>query len=162
MRSKLTKAPERAEYSVMERDDRGFTLIELMVVVLIIAILLAIAIPTYFGARQRANDKAAQSNLRNALTNQLVVYSDNQGFTQDTALLAAVDASLTYTNSAPTMVATSDVYVEVNALTPRTVVLGSRSKGGNCFWIRNVGDSDLPRFAANDCSTVPATFKDNW
>jgi type IV pilus assembly protein PilA len=46
----------------------GFTLIELMVVVLIITILIAIAIPTFLGARSRAQDRAAQSNLRNALT----------------------------------------------------------------------------------------------
>ena len=47
-------------------EDEGFTLIELMVVVLIIAILIAIAIPTFLGARQRAQDRAAQSSLRNA------------------------------------------------------------------------------------------------
>jgi type IV pilus assembly protein PilA len=48
--------------------EAGFTLIELMVVVLIIAILIAIAIPTFLGARSRAQDRVAQSNLRNALT----------------------------------------------------------------------------------------------
>ena len=42
------------------RDEEGFTLIELMVVVLIIAILIAIAIPTFLGARPRAQDRAAQ------------------------------------------------------------------------------------------------------
>ena len=47
--------------------EEGFTLIELMVVVLIIAILIAIAIPTFLGARQRAQDRAAQSDLRNGL-----------------------------------------------------------------------------------------------
>ncbi|MDE3206718.1 MAG: prepilin-type N-terminal cleavage/methylation domain-containing protein, partial [Acidobacteriota bacterium] len=44
-----------------DRDEEGFTLIELMVVVLIIAILLAIAIPTFLGARNGANARAAQS-----------------------------------------------------------------------------------------------------
>jgi type IV pilus assembly protein PilA len=53
----------------------GFTLIELMVVVLIIAILVAIAIPTFLGARQRAQNRAAQSSLRNALTAAKTIYT---------------------------------------------------------------------------------------
>ncbi|MGZ4792162.1 MAG: prepilin-type N-terminal cleavage/methylation domain-containing protein, partial [Ilumatobacteraceae bacterium] len=48
------------------REDKGFTLIELMVVVLIIAILLAIAIPTFLGAQNKAKDRSAQSSARNA------------------------------------------------------------------------------------------------
>src|SRR5215213_6758529 len=59
-------------------EEQGFTLIELMVVVLIIAILIAIAIPTFLGARDRANKRAAQSNLRNALTAEKTVYADSQ------------------------------------------------------------------------------------
>ena len=43
--------------------DSGFTLIELMVVLLILAILLAIAIPTFLGTTKTANDRAVQSNL---------------------------------------------------------------------------------------------------
>ncbi|MEA3055780.1 MAG: type pilus assembly protein PilA, partial [Actinomycetota bacterium] len=38
----------------LNKDEQGFTLIELMVVVLIIAILIAIAIPTFLGAQNRA------------------------------------------------------------------------------------------------------------
>ena len=48
----LSKLQERNE------NDEGFTLIELMVVVLIIAILIAIAVPTFLGARERAQDRA--------------------------------------------------------------------------------------------------------
>jgi type IV pilus assembly protein PilA len=66
------------------RDDDGFTLIELMVVVLIIAILIAIAIPTFLGARQRAQDRAAQSDLRNGLTAEKTFYTDNQSYADAT------------------------------------------------------------------------------
>lgn len=50
-------------------EDGGFTLIELIVVLLILAILLAIAIPIFLGLTGGASDRAAQSNLNIALTN---------------------------------------------------------------------------------------------
>jgi len=84
-------------------NEEGFTLVELMVVVLIIAILVAIAIPTFLGARTSAQDRAAQSDLRNSLTAAKVFYVDNEdygsgaGLTDITyaAALSVIEPSLT-------------------------------------------------------------------
>jgi type IV pilus assembly protein PilA len=62
------------------QDDKGFTLIELMVVVLIIAILIAIAIPTFLGLRERAQDRATQTELRDGLTAAKAYYTDDETY----------------------------------------------------------------------------------
>ena len=58
-------------------DQKGFTLIELMLVVLIMGILLAVAVPTFLGSAGGAEDRAAQSNLMSALTTVKSAYEQN-------------------------------------------------------------------------------------
>lgn len=151
-----------------QSDEGGFTLIELMVVVLIIAILLAIAIPTFLGAQNRAHDRAAQSNARNAHVVELIVYSDNLQFTEDVSLLTAEDSSIGYTQILGAMTANGRVvYVELlpdTLATNDTVLVGAKSHSGRCYWIRAIGGINHLRFADNDCSATPGagSFRRAW
>jgi type IV pilus assembly protein PilA len=62
-------------------DEQGFTLIELMVVVMILGILLVMGLPTYIGVKTRFQDRAAQTDLRNSVLAARILFTDNATFT---------------------------------------------------------------------------------
>jgi type IV pilus assembly protein PilA len=78
------------------RSEEGFTLIELLVVMIILAILTAIAIPSYLSFKDRANNAAAGADLRAAIPSVEAYFSDTGAYDGMTAakLKASYDQSI--------------------------------------------------------------------
>ncbi len=124
--SVIRRLHDRRDAAVELGEDAGFTLIELMVVLLILASLLAIAIPTFLGVTGGANDRAAQSNLNTALTalkTQAIMSTDEPAlsWSQSTTATAA-----TVNTQGPV-----DFYVSADG---NGVVITSFSKNSKTCW----------------------------
>jgi type IV pilus assembly protein PilA len=125
------------------KSDKGFTLIELLVVIIIIAILAAIAIPTFLGQRQKAQDAAAKSLVRNAMTAIESGYVDTRTFdpTKDgmkPADLKLIEPSITFVILATAATAPTDL-ASANTVdytgTDSTYAVGAKSESGKTFGV---------------------------
>ena len=129
---------------------RGFTLIELLVVITIIAVLCTIAIPTFLGQRQHAQDAATYSLVRNALTAIQGAFVDTGDYTQLTAAgLHAIEPSINFIKSDQDLVSTTPAAIS-NAIVARAanneveffaqagsiIDLASKSDSGNLYGIQ--------------------------
>jgi type IV pilus assembly protein PilA len=138
------------------RDDQleaGFTILELIVVLVIIAALMAIAVPTFLSARATANDRAAQSDLRTALVAANTVYIDAQSFENMTVSdLSAAEPSIRWEDG-PTTVGphtlgvdlTHDIASGNEDVGQPAILLVEDAGDGECFYAVQA-DQDSPYY----------------
>ncbi len=127
----FTKLRQRAQ------DEKGFTLIELLVVILIIGILAAIAIPSFLGQRDKANDSKAKAEARTAQTALETYYTDGQTY---------VGATLTKLQEIePSLGQDPDTPVGAPTVAADSYSVTSTSKTGGTFTIQRQSDGTILR-----------------
>ncbi|MBI5598185.1 MAG: prepilin-type N-terminal cleavage/methylation domain-containing protein [Deltaproteobacteria bacterium] len=99
---------------MLRRNEEGFTLVELLIVVAIIAILAAIAIPQFTKYRKRAWVTEVHSDIKNAYTAAQAYLNDNPSGTVDSAAKLLVGG---YSPSQNVRIGTSDMTVSAGSIT---------------------------------------------
>ena len=122
----------------MAKDESGFTLVELLVVMLILGLLAAIAIPAFFNQRDKARDAQAKTYARTAETAMETFATDNGG-TYNGATVAALQNIETTLNGASFAAGTPTVPAPGEA-TNQSYEVTVDSDTGNTFTITRLDD----------------------
>jgi len=139
-----------------ESPEAGFTLIELMVVLLIMGILLAIAIPTFLGVTGSAHAAATKTNISSAMTEAVASYTSNSAFTTTTAEVAALSKethAMSFTAASSPSTKTSQISVDV--VTATVIVMAALQKSTKVCWMEATNDSSAS-VAVGTGNTIPS------
>jgi len=132
----MTKLRQRLSHQ------EGFTLIELLIVIVIIGILLAIAVPSYLGFKDRANKRAVQSDLGAAPPTAEAYYSDHGSYNGLTlSKMESIDTGL------------ASKVITVGTLSAGGYCL-SGQKGGQTWAVHGPGAT---WYASGDCTGTPVS-----
>ena len=118
-----TRMKQQCRSGTDDARDEGFTLVELLVVFVIMAILATLAVQVFLNQRQKGWDTAAKSDLRNAANVQETIESDINTYGDVTQLL-----SWGFSTS-------PDVTLTVVSVTSSAYCMSAQSKSGEMFYI---------------------------
>ena len=123
------------------RED-GYSIVELLVVMGIIGILVAVALPTFLGAQHTSEDRKAQADLRNGLAAALTHFSEEGEWDDfDATLAGSIEPSVSWIDGgSPTA---DQISIQVNA--GEELLLVRRSTSGEFFCVVQIAESPSTR-----------------
>jgi len=133
----------------MARDESGFTLVELLVVMLILGLLAAIAIPAFFNQRDKARDAQAKTYARTAETAAETIATDNDGVYNGAggvtvANLQNVESTLNGATLSVSGVAADTYTVTATSDTGNTFSISRAANGTTSLTCTTAGDAGCP------------------